>query len=198
MTSPRTPSRRLRAVVCSLLLTTVLVGSAGCSGSERPQDSGGGFVTGNNLTQVPPSQRVPAPELAGTKLGTDQQLSSTSYAGKVLVVNVWGSWCGPCRAEAAGLQAASVETKDVAQFLGINSRDFDPAPAEAFVRVQKITYPSFYDPNGTQLVKFAELPPNAIPSTVIVDTQGRIAARVVGSISKTSLVGLINDVAAGK
>ncbi|MGI8457824.1 MAG: TlpA family protein disulfide reductase [Propionibacteriaceae bacterium] len=197
MTSSRTPARA-RSVV-PLLLVLALVGLTGCSGSSsRPQDSGGGFVTGNNLTQVAPADRVPAPELTGPRLGSDQPLSSTAYAGQVLVVNVWGSWCAPCRAEAKGLQAASEQTKGVAQFLGINSRDADPAPAEAFVRVQKVTYPSLYDPNGTQLVKFAELPPNAIPSTVIIDKQGRIAARVVGTISPTSLVDLIDDVAAGK
>ena len=186
----------LRGLIAVLALVTL----SGCTGgNSAPQDSGGGFVSGSgNLTQVAPADRVGAPELGGSQLGSNRQLSSTAYAGKVLVVNVWGSWCAPCRAEAKGLQAASEKTASVAQILGINSRDPDPAPAEAFQRVQGITYPSLYDPNGTQLVKFAELPPNAIPSTVVIDKKGRIAARVVGTISTTSLVDLIDDVAAGK
>ena len=63
------------------------------------------------------------------------------------MINVWGSWCRPCRKEAPALQAASEETRDIAQFVGINTKDHDPAPAEAFVRANKITYPSIYDPS---------------------------------------------------
>jgi thiol-disulfide isomerase/thioredoxin len=188
--------RPLRCLVAVLTLATV----AGCSGTgSTPRDSGGGFVSGSgNLTQIAPADRQPAPVLSGPQLGSDRQLSSASYPGKVLVVNVWGSWCAPCRAEAKGLQAASRQTKDKAQFLGINSRDPNPAPAEAFVRVQGITYPSLYDPNGVQLVKFANLPPNSVPSTLVIDTQGRVAARAVGTISENTLVDLIDDVAAGR
>ena len=99
----------------------------------------------------------------------------------------------------SGLQAASVETKDTAQFIGITSKDYDPAPAEAFVRSFQITYPSIYDPNGKVLLAFAgELPPSAIPSTMIIDRQGRLAVRVLSEVSKITLVDMINDVAAGR
>lgn len=72
-----------------------------------------------------------------------------------MVINVWGSGCGPCRNEAPDRQAASTETSEIARFLGITSKDYDPAPAEAFVRAFKITYPSLDDPTGTTLLAFA-------------------------------------------
>ena len=120
-------------------------------------------------------------------------------SGKVVVINVWGSWCPPCRKEAPDLQAASVETKDIAQFVGITSKDYDPAPAEAFVRSFKISYPSIYDPSGKVLLAFSgDLPPSAIPSTLIIDRQGRLAVRVLSEVSKITLVDMINDVADGR
>jgi thiol-disulfide isomerase/thioredoxin len=116
-----------------------------------------------------------------------------------VVLNVWGSWCPPCREEAPALQAASVKTADVAQFVGITTKDADPAQPRAFVRVNKISYPSIFDPTGTTLLTFAgTLPPSAIPSTLIVDRQGRLAARVLGPISERTLVSMVDDVAAGK
>ena len=119
-----------------------------------------------NLTRVPPDQRKELPTISGPALGGSQTISTQDFRGKVVVINVWGSWCPPCRKEAPDLQAASVETKDIAQFVGITSKDYDPAPAEAFVRSFKITYPSIYDPSGKVLLAFAgELPPSAIPST---------------------------------
>jgi len=128
-----------------------------------------------------------------------EKVSLADFRGKVVVVNVWGSWCSPCRKEAPDLQAASVETKKVAQFVGITSKDYDPAPAEAFVRSFKLTYPSIYDPTGKVLLAFAgQLPPSAIPSTMIIDRQGRLAVRVLSGVSKITLVDMINDVANGR
>ena len=170
--------------------------------TESPAREGGeqGYpeVT-KNLTQIPPDQRREVPEVSGPALGAAQTLSSKGYPGRIVVINVWGSWCGPCRKEAPALQAASVGTAGVAQFLGINTKDLDPAPAEAFVRANKITYPSIYDPGGRTLLAFAgDLPPSAIPSTLIMDSDGRLAVRVLGEISERTLVAMINDVAAGR
>lgn len=151
------------------------------------------------MTRIPPAERQAAPVISGPALTGDTTLSTAAYGGKVVVLNVWGSWCSPCRFEAPDLQRASEQTRDRAQFLGINTKDNDPAPAQAFVRAQGISYPSIYDRDGDQVVKFAGLlPPNGIPSTLVVDRQGRVAARIVGTISAGSLVGLIDDVAAGK
>ena len=116
------------------------------------------------------------------------------------MLNVWGSWCGPCRAEAPDLQKASEQTEGTAQFIGLNTRDFDQGPPVAFNRANGITYPSIWDPTGLGAASPCPgtLPPKAIPSTLIIDKQGRVAARVVGAVTERTLVDMISDVAAGK
>lgn len=169
---------------------------AGCAAGPRAE---GGFVGGDgSLTRVPADQRVAAPRVTGELLGGGT-FDSAGEAGRVLVYNVWGSWCAPCRKEAPALQQAAAATSEVATFVGINTRDLDPAPAEAFVRAFGITYPSVYDPEGRQLLAFGDqLPPSAIPSTLVVDADGRVAARVLGETTAATLTGLVQDVAAGR
>jgi thiol-disulfide isomerase/thioredoxin len=208
----RSPTRSVSAHFSSARRRAIRIGAgfvavlmlAACArtGADEQARSAGevGYPTvPRNLTRVPPDQRKELPAVSGTALGSNQTISTHDYRGKVVVINVWGSWCPPCRKEAPDLQAASVETKDVAQFVGITSKDYDPAPAEAFVRSFKITYPSIYDPTGKVLLAFAgELPPSAIPSTMIIDRQGRLAVRVLSEVSKITLVDMINDVADGQ
>ncbi|MDO5681294.1 MAG: TlpA disulfide reductase family protein [Propionibacteriaceae bacterium] len=168
---------------------------AGCSSGSGGAE---GFVAGKTgLTQVAVADRVEAPVASGPGLGGGEV--TTSHPGKVVVINVWGSWCEPCRAEAADLEAAWQDTKDVAQFVGIDTRDPDPAPALAFVRTFNITYPSIFDPQGRSLLEFSgTLPPSGIPSTLIVDAEGRIAARVIGEVDRNTLTGLVRDTAEGR
>ncbi|HJV14169.1 MAG TPA: TlpA disulfide reductase family protein, partial [Propionibacteriaceae bacterium] len=184
------------------LAAIVLLTACASTGADEQTRSAGqvGYPTvPRNLTQIPPEERKELPAVTGPALGSNKKVSTQDYRGKVVVINVWGSWCPPCRKEAPDLQAASVETKNVAQFIGITSKDYDPAPAEAFVRSFKITYPSIYDPSGKALLAFAgELPPSAIPSTLIIDREGRLAVRVLGEVSKITLVDMINGVADGQ
>ncbi|TDT29994.1 TlpA family protein disulfide reductase [Naumannella halotolerans] len=184
---------RLRGGVVATLVALLVL--TGCS-SGRTTD---GFVSPEpGLTQVPPQERQPAPVLTGTTL-TGEPISFADYPGKVLVVNVWGSWCAPCRKEAPELVRASEETADVAQFIGINTRDQAPAAAIAFERENGVSYPSIFDVDGQAIVSFADtLPPNGIPSTLIIDTEGRVAARILGPTTATTLVGLVEDTAEGK
>lgn len=186
-----------KAAVAGLL--AVLIGLVGCSvgaGNTPEAGTGEGFVGGRSFTKVPVADRKAAPIVSGPELGGGKMLSTKDYAGKVIVLNVWGSWCPPCRAEAGDLEAASKETADVAIFLGLNVKDNNEAPGVAFVRTQKITYPSIFDPDGrTQVALAGELPPKAIPSTLIIDKKGRVAARVLGEISRITLVDLINEIA---
>ena len=186
--------RHLSAVLLALGL--LLVGACG-----SPSTGGGqaGFPqTERNLTRIAPQERQLLPEISGPALGTERLLTSRGYPGKVVVINVWGSWCAPCRSEAPQLEAASRQTVDTAQFLGITSKDYDPAQAIAFTRAFSINYPSIFDPTGKVLLNFADvLPPSAIPSTMIVDSEGRLAARVLGPITETPLVEMIDDVASG-
>lgn len=176
----------LAAAAC--LLSACSSGDGGAA-----QDGSIGFEVGNGSVLVLASdERKPAPELAGTTLDGDP-LSTADFAGQMVVLNVWGSWCAPCRAEAPALMAAAEELPDV-QFIGINTRDLDPAPAQAFVRAFGVDYPNIYDPDGALLLGFGQVPPKAIPSTLVIDESGRVAARMLGEITTATLVGVVEDV----
>jgi len=186
-----------------VMLAVVLLSGCSATGADEPTRGANqaGYVGAEkSLTIIPPDEREPAPDIRGAVLGQDgKEISTADLTGKVVVLNVWGSWCGPCRAEAPALQEASEATTGVAQFIGLNTRDFDQGPPVAFNRSNKITYPSIWDPTGSVLVSLSgTLPPKAIPSTLIIDEQGKLAARVVGTVTETTLVDLITDVAAGK
>lgn len=181
--------RRAAFVLAAVLL-------AGCG----TVSGGTGFVEGEpTLTRLAPNERPQAPVLTGATVD-GQPFSTQSAQGKVVVVNVWGSWCAPCRKEAPDLESAWQQTSSVAQFVGINTRDTDVAQAKAFQRGFAVTYPSFYDPKGELLLKFppGQVSPGAIPTTLVIDKQGRIAARVIGITTTATLVGLVTDVAAGR
>lgn len=182
-------ARTLGAVVATVAL-------AACAAS--PNAGTGGFVSGDgSISVVPADQRRPAPVVEGETLG-GEHWSSKDAAGKVLVYNVWGSWCAPCRAEAPDLEAAAEQRADKAVFMGLNTRDPDPAAPRQFLKNHGITYPSLFDPDGRLLLGFAgDLPPSAIPTTLLVDGQGRIAARILGATTTATLVGLIDDIAGG-
>ncbi len=184
--------RRVLGVAAAL---AVSVGAVGCASGPTAE---GGFVRGDGaLTRVPPEQRRPAPRLSGDLLdgGT---FDSAALAGTVVVYNVWGSWCAPCRKEAPALVAAAEATRGTAVFVGINTRDLDRAPAQAFVRAFDVSYDNVYDPDGRILLAFAgHLPASAIPSTLVVDAQGRVAARILGETTEATLTGLVDDVARG-
>ncbi|MEY2679697.1 MAG: hypothetical protein RLZZ160_775 [Actinomycetota bacterium] len=147
------------------------------------------FIAGNGVaTFIPQADRKAAPAISGPTLDGG---SFTASAGKVLVLNVWASWCSPCRAEAPALQELSMKHPEV-QFLGVLTRDSLVA-ARAFVERFGIQYPSLVD--DAILLKFhGQLTPNAIPTTLIIDTQGRIAARVSGEVTYSALEDLIERV----
>ncbi len=186
--------RRATAIAAVLLAGTVLSACSDDVGSSG--DSG--FVAGKGIiTRLAVEDRKEPGEVAGETLD-GEPISLEDYEGKTVVVNVWGSWCAPCRAEAPDLTAASEElADDGVEFLGINSRDLDRAAAQAFQRRFEVPYPSIYDQQGKTLLAFrGTLSPNAIPSTVVIDDQGRVAASVIGEVSRSTLVGLVEDVIA--
>nr|NLI49697.1 TlpA family protein disulfide reductase [Propionibacterium sp.] len=193
MRSPRHPATG--AVRVALAAAVTVAAASGCTG---PAGTGGGYVGGDGtLTRVAPAQRPPAPRLTGTTL-EGRPFDSADLAGRVVVYNVWGSWCAPCRKEAPALAAAARATADKATFVGINTRDSGVAQAQALVREAGVGYESLYDPDGRLLLLFPALPPSAIPTTIVVDADGRIAARILGETTEATLVGLVDDVAAGR
>ena len=184
---------RSRVLVLALLVAVGL-GTSACSDVGSTGDQG--YVDGAGvITLLTASERKKPGEVSGTTLAGDQ-VSLASYAGKVVVINVWGAWCPPCRAEADELAAAArrLAPKGVV-FLGINSRDTSADNARAFERTYDVPYPSIYDPGGRNLLAFhGTLTPNSIPSTVVIDRKGRVAASVLGAIpSTTTLVDLVEE-----
>ena len=183
-------------------LAAVLLASTGLTACSDDVGSSGdaGFVSGKGvITRLAVDDRKEPGEVAGETLD-GEPISLEDFEGKTVVVNVWGSWCAPCRAEAPDLVAASEElAADDVEFLGINSRDLDRAAAQAFQRRFEVPYPSIYDQQGRTLLAFrGTLSPNAIPSTVVIDAKGRVAASVIGEVSRSTLVGLVEDVMAGE
>jgi thiol-disulfide isomerase/thioredoxin len=181
--------RKLACLLVALLL-------AGCGTASTGAN---GFVAGDgSLTVLPADRRPSAPVVEGTTLA-GEAWRSDSAGGKVLVYNVWGSWCAPCRAEAPVLVAASKRTTGTAVFVGLNTRDLDKAAPQAFLRTFAVPYVNLYDPDGALLLNFSgQLPASAIPSTLLVDPQGRVAARIIGEVTEATLVDVITDLAAGK
>jgi len=176
-----------------LAVGSALVALAGCGSTPGSTE---GYVSSNRtITVVPVAERVPAPELAGLDLqGKPLSTADLRAGNRVLVVNVWGSWCAPCRREAPVLADASrrYAARGVA-FVGLLSRD-KPATASAFARRFDVAYPSLQDPGGRLQLKFADsLPSQGIPTTWIIDREGRVAARVLAEVTKGTLDGLIDD-----
>jgi thiol-disulfide isomerase/thioredoxin len=192
-------------LTCLVAVATVVSGcSSGTADDKAPAGTGGasnaaGFVAGDGTVQViDAGDRKPAPALSGKTL-TGSTFTLADHLGSVVVLNVWGSWCSPCRKEAPELQTAytrlSTESAGKVVFVGINTRDNDPGPAIAFERSFKVTYPSVYDPSGRQLLGFANsLPAMAIPSTLVIDAKGLVAARLLGATTTTTLVDVVKDV----
>jgi thiol-disulfide isomerase/thioredoxin len=179
---------RWAATACALL-TMLSLGACSGATSAGPSTSDQGFVSGDgSLTVLPPDQRGAVPELVGDKLGGGT-FDLADYRGDVVVLNVWGSWCGPCRKEAPELQEVYDKLKgDGAKFIGLNTRD-KPEPAQAFIDRFGITYPTVLDPDGKLQLAFKDsLPPAAIPSTLVIDREGRVAARIIGPLESSTVL----------
>ncbi|WAZ23328.1 TlpA family protein disulfide reductase [Streptomyces cinnabarinus] len=191
----RAPLTLAGAVVTALLL------SACTSGGKSGGAGDTGFVMGEDgIATVKSGQRDSAPELSGATVD-GKQLDVSAYDGKVVVLNVWGSWCAPCRAEAPGFEKVSQDLKaQGVQFVGINTRDTSTKNALAFEEEQGVTYPSLYDPTGKLMLRFEKgtLNPQAIPSTLVLDREGKIAARSLAPLSEEKLRKMIAPVLAEK
>lgn len=178
-------------------LVTALVATllSGC-GVSLSSGSQQGFVSGDGTYVVVAKDKRKDPvDVSGQLLdGTTASLSD--YRGKVVVMPVWGSWCGPCRKEAPMLEGEwrALATEGV-QFLGVSVRDGDKAQRAAFVRNNDITYPSFDNPDGSLLLGLAEgLGPKTIPSVVFFDAEGRVAGLVIGGITRTTLDDIVEEI----
>lgn len=140
-------------------------------------------------------KRPPAPPITGELLdGTP--FDAAAWRGKVVVVNFWGSWCAPCRAEAPDLQATYLATRDLGvEFLGVDVQD-SRDKAKAFQDGFGITYPSLFDPPSRLALGFADVPPNVVPATILLDRGMRIASVFRKRVYRRELESAIRALAA--
>lgn len=194
-------SRSRAALLSAGAAATALTLSACAGGGIEGGGGGTGFITGSDgIATVKKGDRDTAPDLSGKTIDGDE-LDLSSYKGKVIVLNVWGSWCAPCRAEAPNLAKVSADLADEGvQFVGINTRDTSTRPAVAFEEQYKVDYPSLYDPTGKLLLRFEKgsLNPQLIPSTLVIDRDGKLAARTQQALSEEKLRRMLKPILAEK
>ena len=185
-----------RAAIAAAVAVLCAATLAACSSTGRAEGDIR-YVAGDGSTIIlPPAEREPAPAISAPTLAdgafTGPGFDLAAQRGKVVVLNVWASWCAPCRAEAPTLAEVSTQLapKGVS-FVGIDTRD-STATAQSFVQKFGLSYPSIVDPDGQVQLLFGDsLPPQAIPSTVVIDRDGRVAARALGRVDAATLRGLV-------
>lgn len=162
-------------------------GSDTTSGTQR-------FVAGEGIAHVvDPDARKPGPTLSGTTLDGER----LEVSGGPAVINIWGSWCAPCKKEQPALERVARATRSRGvRFVGINIRDGSRTPALRHVERYDVSYPSLYDPSARLLPRF-EIAPKTIPSTYVLDREGRIAAYVYGEVDEETLTSLVDRVLGG-
>jgi thiol-disulfide isomerase/thioredoxin len=194
---------RLLAPLAVLALAAV---TAGCSSDantvaeQAKAGDGKGYVAGDGtVQQLAVTDRTVTVALAGTTVDGATWSAAADASGKVVVVNVWGSWCGPCVDETPHLQQVwstlSAAGKPV-QFVGIDIKE-SPATAAAFLKANGVGYPSLSDSaSGGAPMLALQGKASATPTTLVLDRQGRIAARVLGATTASTLIAIVDDVVA--
>lgn len=186
--------RRTRMTATTVAIVLAL---SACTGGTEIQ--GGGeedrFISGDgSATVFETRERETAPDVTGTTFDGDE-LSLSDYGGEILIINVWASWCAPCRVEQPVLDEVYAEYGDLGvDFLGVNIKD-DMTAAQAYTANKDVPYPSLHDQPGEVPQAFRDtVPPRAIPSTLIIDPDGNIAARVIGATTYGQLTSLLNPI----
>ncbi|MEU3273804.1 TlpA disulfide reductase family protein [Saccharomonospora sp. NPDC006951] len=193
---------RIRSAL-GALFAVVLVAVTGCTGGDDAVARGATFtfVSPGGKTDIfyEGQERQKIPEISGEDLfDENKQISVSDFAGKVVVINIWGQWCGPCRTEAPELQKVYEQMGEHVQVLGIDVRDHDRSAPQDFMRNRNLTYPSIYDPPGRSLLRLSGYPRNVVPSTIIVDKEQRVAAIFLRELLASDVLPVVERLAAEK
>ncbi|TDC30643.1 TlpA disulfide reductase family protein [Micromonospora sp. KC213] len=182
-------TRRTLAVTLAAVAATA--GLVGCSSDDDSPERR--CATNGGVVECAPEQRSAAPKIAGDLLAGGRY-DVAQARGQVVVLNFWGSWCAPCRAEADDLEATYQATKAAGvTFLGINVQD-SKDKAIAFEQ-GRVSYPSLFDP-GSRLALALDIPPNNVPATVVLDRQGRITTVIRAAVKQDGLQPIVERIAA--
>lgn len=191
-------ARRIRAIVAALLAALLLL--AGCSTGDDAAVYGGSFAFvspgGKFEFSYPAGDRGTVGDLSGPSLVGDGTIALSKYKGSVVVLNFWGSWCAPCRAEADGLNAAATElaSKGV-QFLGVDVQDSRQKGAD-FHASKKMQYPSIFDPTMRTLLSLRGVPTSSLPVTIVLDRQHRVAHIWLTEVNLQQVLTVVSAIAA--
>ncbi|WP_062077013.1 TlpA family protein disulfide reductase [Demequina globuliformis] len=180
--------RSTRLVILAAVVVALVLWLSACAPGSIEESPG--YVSGDGtVTEWAVDARGEALELSGVDFD-GEPVATADYVGQVVLVNTWYASCPPCRAEAPDLVA--LDARDDVQVLGVNSRD-DAATAHAFDRTFEVEYPSIDDSDGQAVAQMQGLVSiNAVPTTLVLDTEGRVAARVVGRVEPSTMEALVN------
>lgn len=198
----RKPSRAALAAAALALVGALTL--SGCATGTDAVAQGGtfDFVSPGGQTSIfydPPSERGTIGKLAGEDLVEEgKTIGVADFPDQVVVLNIWGQWCGPCRGEVPALEQVQEATRDLGvQFFGINVRDVRSA-AQDFAVTNKLTYPSIFDPKMRSLIALGSFPTSVIPSTIVLDREHRVAAVFLKALTAEELQPVVERIAAEK
>ncbi|WP_413462086.1 TlpA disulfide reductase family protein [Corynebacterium kefirresidentii] len=195
--------QRKRAIGAVLAAAAIALPLAGCS--QDADNAQNAVATGGNFEFITPggekvinyeeSERKPLRTFSGEDVrDTDKTISLEDYEGEIVVLNSWGQWCAPCRAEADDLQEIHTELqkRDLGTVLGINVRDYNPQVSNDFLEDNGLKYPSIYDPPFKTAAALGGVPTSVVPTTIVLDKQHRPATVFLRSITAKDVMDVVD------
>ena len=195
--------QRKRAIGAVLAAAAIALPLAGCS--QDADNAQNAVATGGNFEFITPggekvinyeeSERKPLRTFSGEDVrDRDKTISLEDYEGEIVVLNSWGQWCAPCRAEADDLQEIHTELqkRNLGTVLGINVRDYNPQVSNDFLKDNGLTYPSIYDPPFKTAAALGGVPTSVVPTTIVLDKQHRPATVFLRSITAQDVMDVVD------
>ena len=196
-------AQRRRAVGAVLAAAAIALPLAGCS--QDADNAQNAVATGGNFEFITPggekvinyeeSERKPLRTFSGEDVrDTDKTISLEDYEGEIVVLNSWGQWCAPCRAEADDLQEvhSELQKRKIGTVLGINVRDYNPQVSNDFLEDNGLKYPSIYDPPFKTAAALGGVPTSVVPTTIVLDKQHRPATVFLRSITAKDVMDVVD------